>query len=149
MAAEIPIRRSHMSRKKAGIGRVAAVVALAALLLVPVACSLGNDSAWVGATPLEEALANGKPTVAEFGATTCIPCKRMKPIMEEIAAEYGDRLNMSFVDVSKRSDLANRYAISLIPTQIFFDSSGQEITRHIGYWPKEELVAKLQETGII
>ena len=138
-----------MSRKKASIWRIASVVALAALLLVPVACSLGDDSAWVGATPLEEALANGKPTVAEFGAATCIPCKRMKPIMEELAAEYGDRLNMSFVDVSKGTDLANRYAISLIPTQIFFDISGQEITRHIGYWPKEEVVAKLQEIGVI
>ena len=131
------------------IWRVAAVVALVALLFVPVACSQGDGGAWVGSTPLEEALANGKPTVAEFGAATCIPCKRMKPIMEELAAEYGDRLNMSFVDVSKGTDLANRYAISLIPTQIFFDTSGQEITRHIGYWPKEEVVAKLQEIGVI
>lgn len=117
--------------------------------MVPVACSVSDSGDWVGAIPLEEALANGRPTVAEFGAATCIPCKRMKPIMEEIATEYGDRLNMSFVDVTKRSDLVNRYAISLIPTQIMFDASGQEITRHIGYWPKEELVAKLQEIGVI
>jgi hypothetical protein len=33
--------------------------------------------------------------------------------------------------------------------QIIFDASGEEITRHVGYWPKEELVAKLQETGVI
>jgi thioredoxin 1 len=138
-----------MSRMKTGIWRIASVVVLAALLILPMGCTQGDGGAWVGSTPLGEALANGKPTVAEFGAATCIPCKRMKPIMEEVAAEYGDRLNMSFVDVSKRGDLANRYAISLIPTQIFFDTSGQEITRHIGYWPKEELVAKLQETGII
>jgi len=134
---------------RAEIWRVATVVALAALLLLPVSCSLSGDGVWVGATPLEEALTNGKPTVAEFGATTCIPCKRMKPIMEEIAAEYSDRLNMSFVDVSKIREMAERYAITLIPTQIFFDSSGQEVARHIGYWPKEDVVAKLQEIGAI
>jgi thioredoxin 1 len=138
-----------MSRMKTDICRVAVVLILAALLLLTAACSVSDDSPWVGSTPLEEALANGKPTVGEFGATTCIPCKRMKPIMEELAAEYGDILNMSFVDVSKTSGMSDRYAITLIPTQIFFDSSGQEITRHIGFWPKDELVAKLQETGII
>jgi thioredoxin 1 len=138
-----------MSRMKTDICRVAVVLILAALLLLTAACSMGGGSAWEGSTPLDEALTNGKPTVGEFGAETCIPCKRMKPIMEEIAAEYGDVLNMSFVDVSKTSGMATRYAISLIPTQIFFDSSGQEITRHIGFWPKEELVARLQETGII
>jgi thiol-disulfide isomerase/thioredoxin len=86
---------------KTGIWRIASVVALTALLMVPVACSLSGDSDWVGATPLEEALANGKPTVAEIGATTCVPCRKMKPIMEEIVAEYGDRLNMSFVDANE------------------------------------------------
>jgi thioredoxin 1 len=138
-----------MGMKKICIWRVGAVAALAALLLLTVACSVSDDSPWAGSTPLEEALTNGKPTVGEFGATTCIPCKRMKPIMEEIAAEYGDILNMSFVDVSKTRGMTDRYAITLIPTQIFFDSSGQEITRHIGFWPKDELVAKLLETGII
>ena len=118
-------------------------------LVMAVACSRGDSSAWVGATPLEEALSNGKPTVAEFGAATCIPCKRMKPILEELAAEYGDRLNMSFVDVFKQSDLANRYLISLIPTQIFFDTSGQRIASHVGFWPKEDILAYLEELGLL
>jgi len=138
-----------MRGTKTGIRQIGVVLLLAALLLMPAGCSTGGDGIWVGATPLEEALSNGKPTVGEFGATTCIPCKKMKPIMEEIAAEYADRLNMSFVDVSKARDMAERYAITLIPTQIFFDSSGQEVARHIGYWPKEDVVAKLQEIGAI
>lgn len=138
-----------MRRKKTRIWQVASAVALTALLLMPVACSLGDDSAWVGATPLAEALVNGNPTVAEFGAATCIPCKRMKPIMEELAAEYGDRLNMSFVDVWKQTDLANRYRILAIPTQVFFDSSGNEVARHTGFWPKEEILAQLGEMGAV
>ncbi|MCX5992043.1 MAG: thioredoxin family protein [Chloroflexi bacterium] len=137
-----------MIRTKASISLIL-LVSLMVSLVLSVACSKGDSSAWVGATPLEEALSNGKPTVAEFGAATCIPCKRMKPILEELAAEYGDRLNMSFVDVFKQPDLANRYAISLIPTQIFFDTSGQEVTRHVGFWPKEEIMAHLEELGLL
>jgi thioredoxin 1 len=116
---------------------------------VSVACSAGGSSEWVGATPLEEALSNGKPTVAEFGAATCIPCKRMKPVLEELIAEHGDKLNLSFVDVRNHTDLARRYKIELIPTQVFFDSGGQVVTRHVGFWPKEEITAHLQELGLL
>ena len=120
-----------------------------ASLMLSVACTKGGSSDWVGATPLEEALSNGKPTIAEFGAATCIPCKKMKPVLEELIAEHGDKLNLSFVDVRSRSDLARKYKIELIPTQVFFDSGGQEVTRHVGFWPKEDVVARLQELGLL
>jgi thioredoxin 1 len=118
-------------------------------LVLSVACSRGGSSDWIGATPLEEALSNGKPTVGEFGAATCIPCKAMKPILEEIIAEHGDKLNLSFIDVRNHTNLTTKYKISLIPTQVFFDSGGQEVTRHVGYWPKEDVLAHLQELGLL
>jgi len=121
---------------------------LLAILVVPMACS-GSDSPWVGTTPLEEALSNGKPTVAEFGASTCVPCKAMKPILEELVAEHGDKLNLSFVDVYERRDVAGEHEIVSIPTQIFFDSSGQEVARHVGFWSKENVLAQLQEMGAL
>jgi len=128
-------------------------ICLAASLVLSVACSgdsgPGYSSGWVGATPLNEALANGKPTVAEFGAATCVPCKAMKPVLEEIVAEYGDRMNLSFIDVRYNSNLTTKYKITLIPTQVFFDSAGQEVTRHVGYWSKEEVLAHLEELGFI
>ena len=137
-----------MTRAKAGISLILLVFFVVSL--VPsVACSRGDSSEWVGATPLEEALSNGKPTVAEFGAATCIPCKRMKPVLEELVAEHGDRLNMSFVDVRNHTDLTSQYRITSIPTQVFFDSGGQEVTRHVGFWPKEEIMAHLEELGLL
>jgi len=126
---------------------------LAAALLLSVACSesdgTGDSSGWVGTTPLSEALTNGKPTVAEFGAATCVPCIAMKPILEGIVAEYGDRINLSFIDVRYNSNLTTKYKITLIPTQVFFDSVGQEVTRHVGYWSKEDVLAHLEELGFI
>jgi len=137
-----------MTRAKASISLILSLLLVASLVL-SVACSRGDSSDWVGATPLEEALSNGKPTVAEFGAATCIPCRRMKPVLEELIAEHGDKLNLSFVDVRNRSDLARKYRIELIPTQVFFDSGGQEVSRHVGFWPKEDVLAHLQELGLL
>ena len=77
--------------------------------------------------PLTQALISGKPTIAEFGRGTCIPCKEMKPILEELALEYQGRLNVSIVSVDDYRDLTNQYKIMAIPTQIFFDNSGKEI----------------------
>lgn len=125
------------------------LVCLAASLVISMACSKGDDSGWVGATPLEEALGNGKPTVAEFGAATCQPCKAMKPILEEIVAEYGHLLNLSFTDLYQHTDVARKYKIVYMPTQIFFDSTGQEVSRHVGYWPKEDVLAHLAELGLL
>ncbi len=134
-----------------------------ALLLVTAACSGCNTAANQSPTthiqdtgsppdlaliPLTQVLGNGKPTLAEFGRGTCIPCKQMKPILEELAIEYEGELNVVIIEVYEQLDLAREYQIMAIPTQIFFDSSGKEITRHIGFWAKEEIIAQLKKMGI-
>ena len=97
---------------------------------------------------LKEALSNGKPTIAEFGASTCIPCKEMKPILGDLAKEYQDKLNVVIVEVYEQMELTRYYRIMTIPTQIVFDSNGKEITRHISLWPKEQIIAQLKKMGI-
>jgi thioredoxin 1 len=99
-------------------------------------------------TPLEEALSSGKPTLAEFGWRTCIPCKQMKPILKELAVEYEGTLNVVIVEVYEQKELTQKHGIMAIPTQIFFDSSGKEIIRHIGLWPKEQIIAQLKKMGV-
>jgi peptidylprolyl isomerase len=98
--------------------------------------------------PLPQALANGRPTLAEFGSSTCIPCKQMKPILEKLAAQYKGNLNVIIVEVYEQKALAQQYGIMVTPTQIVFDSSGKEITRHIGLWPREDILAQLKKMGI-
>lgn len=97
---------------------------------------------------LGQALSSGKPTLAEFGWRTCVPCKMMKPILEELAVEYQGKLNVVIVEVYEQRELTNQYRIMTIPTQIFFDSSGKEVTRHMGFWAKEEIIAQLEKMGI-
>jgi len=139
-----------------------ALTIFVALLLVTAACSGCNTTANQSPThiqntgdppdlasiPLTQVLGNGKSTLAEFGWRNCVPCKAMKPILEELAMEYKDKLNVVIVEVYEHKDLTNQYGIMTIPTQIFFDSSGKEITRHIGFWSKEEIIAQLKKMGI-
>lgn len=98
--------------------------------------------------PLEQALENGLPTIADFGRGTCIPCKQMKPILEDLAKEYEGKVNVLIISVDEHRDLTTQYGIMAIPTQIFLDSEGQEVTRHMGFFAKDDIIAQLLEMGI-
>ncbi len=95
-----------------------------------------------------KALASGKPTVIDLGARTCIPCKKMAPILEELTGTYHGRANVLFIDVREDLAAAKRFAIQMIPTQIFFDAKGQEISRHIGFMDRPDIVKELQAAGM-
>lgn len=126
------------------------------LVLIVTGCTRTSESvpqinqsgAKLTSITLPEALANGKPTLAEFGRGTCIPCKEMKPILEELAVDYQGRLNVSIVSVDEYRSLTYHYGVMAIPTQIVFDSSGKEIFRHVGFWPKNQIFAQLMKFGI-
>jgi len=95
-----------------------------------------------------EALKNGKPTLAEFGRGTCIPCKQMKPILEDLAIQYQDKLNVPIVSIDDYSQLTSYYKVMAIPTQIGFDSNGREVFRHVGFWAKNQIIPELRKLGI-
>jgi thioredoxin 1 len=99
---------------------------------------------------LEKSLGNGKPTLADFGWKICIPCKAMKPILEELAAEYSDRVNVLIVEVydPAQEKLVTKHGIKSIPTQVFFDKNGKEVTRHIGFISKADILAQLNKIGV-
>jgi len=97
---------------------------------------------------LEQALSNGKPTLAELGSVSCIPCKQMKPILEQLAVDYKDRLNVVIIDIYDQPKVGQQYKVMAIPTQVVFDSSGKEVARHVGLWPREQIEAELNKLGI-
>ncbi|NMC49325.1 MAG: thioredoxin family protein [Desulfovibrio sp.] len=90
----------------------------------------------------------GKVTMLDLGATACIPCKMMAPIMRELKKEYADRAAIIFIDVWKNPDVPEKFNIDTIPTQIFYDANGQEQYRHVGFFDKASIVAKLVELGV-
>ena len=88
------------------------------------------------------------PRLVDLGATKCIPCKMMAPILEELKKEYAGRMDVVFIDVWENRDAGDKYGIQSIPTQIFFDAAGKEVFRHEGFIPKEAILAKWKELGI-
>lgn len=88
-------------------------------------------------------------TFIELGADRCLPCRAMQPIMRELAEKYEGIMQVVFYDVWKDPAPARKYGIQLIPTQVFIDQNGKEIFRHVGFFPKEEILAMLKEKGIL
>jgi len=97
--------------------------------------------------PIAKARKSGKPTMVDFGADGCRPCDMMTPILDSLKKEYAGKANVLFVHVRKEQMLAARYGVESIPVQVFFDRSGQELFRHVGFFPKEQIVSKLAEIG--
>ena len=88
------------------------------------------------------------PKLLDLGAGKCIPCKMMAPILEEMKKEYAGTLEVEFIDVWKNPDAGKQYGIEVIPTQIFYDATGKELFRHIGFYAKADILAKWKELGV-
>ena|GEM_PF-1998248 len=97
---------------------------------------------------LAECLQNGRPTMADFGAGWCRPCKQMEPALAQAAAKYAGKADILYVDVGQYGSLARQYGIRLIPTQIFFDSEGKEVSRNTGVFPIESIDRQFAELGV-
>jgi len=119
---------------------------------------------------LEKLKSYGLPIIIDFGADSCIPCKEMAPVLEELNKELQGKAIIKFVDVWKYENLVKGYPVSIIPTQIFIDSNGKPynpedpeakhmklyirnsgehvFTAHEGGMAKEELMDILKEMGL-
>ncbi len=97
---------------------------------------------------LAASLKNGKPTLADFGEGWCEQCKKQAPVLEATATKYRGKTNVIFVDTKAYAEIGRAYKITAIPTQIFFDTTGHEVTRHVGYYPPEEIAKDLTKIGV-
>ena len=88
------------------------------------------------------------PTVVDFGATGCIPCKMMAPILERLKRDLAGRVHIVFVDVYEEAELVAKHGIRTIPTQVFLDADGKELTRHEGFMSAMDIMLTLRRQGI-
>ena len=89
-----------------------------------------------------EVLQAETPTLVDFWAGWCGPCKMIAPAVEEIAEEYEDKLRVAKMDVDTNPGTPQGMGIMGIPTLILFNG-GKEIARIVGYRSKEALVEEL------
>lgn len=94
------------------------------------------------------ALKSGKPVLVDFGSNSCIPCRQMRPILQEIRNEYSGNAKVVVIDVYKYQNLAREHKIRMIPTLTFFDSNGKEVHRHQGFMSKKLILEQFEKMGI-
>ena len=91
-----------------------------------------------------------KVTFIELGSVRCIPCQQMQTVMKSIEKKYGNQVKVVFHDVwtPEGKPFGKKYGIEAIPTQVFLDEDGKEFSRHVGFFPEEELIKILKSKGV-
>ena len=123
------------------------IIAVIAFFLIK--CSSDQDGQSSNPKPAVQAEPVKKlPMLVDLGKGTCIPCKKMKPILDELKKEYEGKAIVEVIDLRYDRGAAIRYGIRLIPTQIFYDAEGKEVYRHEGFMDKQSIINKFTEMGV-
>ena len=91
-----------------------------------------------------------KVTFIELGSVRCIPCQQMQTVMKSIEKKYVNQVKVGFHDVwtPEGKPFGKQYGVEAIPTQVFLDENGKEFSRHVGFFPEEELIKVLKSKGV-
>ncbi|MDS1028962.1 thioredoxin [Bacillota bacterium LX-D] len=93
----------------------------------------------------EEVLSSRVPVLVDFWAEWCGPCRMIAPVVEQVAEEYGQKLKVVKLNVDENPSTASRFGIMSIPTLYIF-KDGEIANRLVGYMPKDQLKANIDET---
>ena len=89
-----------------------------------------------------EVLRSPQPTLVDFWAVWCGPCRMVAPIVDEISKEYAGKLKVLKLNTDENPDVAGKYRIMGIPTLMFF-KNGQTVDQVVGAVPKAQLKIKI------
>ncbi len=84
-----------------------------------------------------------KLTVVDYGANWCGPCKKLKPVLEDLANTYLDKVDFYYVDAGEQPGMAQENGVMSLPTMLFF-KNGQVKDRIIGLVSKEKIIEKIE-----
>ncbi|MEU3449446.1 thioredoxin domain-containing protein [Streptomyces thermolilacinus] len=92
-----------------------------------------------------EVLSADRPVLVEFTADWCVPCRMLGPVLERVAEEHADELDVVTVDVDTNPETVSRYAVLSTPTTFLFEG-GEPVRSVVGALPKRRLLTALSLT---
>lgn len=98
---------------------------------------------------LQALLGKKVPILLEFGRGWCIPCKYMKPILDDMSSAYAGKALVMTVDMDANKDLVRDFRIRMMPTQVFLTPDGKEFFRNEGTLEREGIMQVFLKMGVI
>ena len=95
-----------------------------------------------------KALKSGKPMVVDFGSNSCIPCRQLRPVLQKVHKDHEGKLEVLIIEIQKNQQLAAEYQIQVMPTVVFIDKAGKEVSRHQGFMSEEKIKEQLAKLGV-
>lgn len=105
---------------------------------------MGATKAVTDVTFEAEVLQSSKPVIVDYWAEWCGPCRQVGPVLEEIAAEHAEKIDVVKLNVDENPQTTRRYGIMNIPTMSVF-KDGQVVKEIVGAKPKSALLRELAE----
>jgi len=97
---------------------------------------------------LQALMAKRVPVLLEFGRGWCIPCKYMKPILEDTSKAYAGKAIVMTVDMDANKDLVRDFRVRMMPTQVFLTPDGKEFFRNEGTLEREQIAQVFSKMGL-
>jgi thioredoxin 1 len=117
-------------------------------LLVMQAVQISRYNRKVQAFPDDSVVGQGRPVLLQISSAGCIHCRRMMPVLTDLADQYAELFTVALVSLDKQPNAQTQYNVQAIPLQIFLDGQGTELFRHTGKLSKDEILNRWRQLGV-
>ena len=127
---------------------ILAAVVVVGLVLAVQFVQISRYNRQISAFPDASVVGQGRPVLLEIGSSTCMYCRRMLPVLIELAGEEPKNFTVALVSLDRNPAAQKIYNVQAIPMQIFYDGQGRELYRHTGVLSREEILSRWLKLGV-